>query len=493
MVANNPAEYAALGFQVIPGTDQSLSSITVPIVGSDRVLGSIALENYERENAFGEGEVRLLSTVAASMGVALESARLFDETQRLLKETEQRAAELAIINSVQEGLASKLDMQAIYDLVGEKLSEVMHSQDIDIRLYDPASNQVFFPYLKDNGKRLTSPPTPLAGVAKVVIESRQMWLANQDMERRMAEVGSSNIPGTQMEKSFVAVPIIAGDRVMGMVGVGDYEKENAFSDSDLRLLQTVVSAMSVALENARLFDETQRLLKETEQRAAELAVINSIQLGMAAKLDFQAIIVLVGAKLREVFHTGDIGIRWFDYKERIVHYLYDYEHGKRLVQQCAAQDDQLGGADLAARAPGYEHRCGDGRCRRHSGYRHVEVERIRAHHRQRPRNWRHHCRKLRARIRVRRAGGAAADHGRIQHGRRTGERATVRRDSAAAQGNRAARRGARDHQFDPAGAGGRAEFRRSSSLSATSCDVFKTRTSRSAGTRKTGLITPVQL
>jgi hypothetical protein len=45
--------------------------------------------------------------------------------------------------------------------------------------------------------------------------------------------------------------------------------------------------MSVALENARLFAETQRLLKETEQRNAELAVINGIQQGMAAQLDFQ--------------------------------------------------------------------------------------------------------------------------------------------------------------------------------------------------------------
>ena len=88
----------------------------------------IVLENYERENAFGESEVRLLSTVAASMGVALENARLFDETQRLLKETEQRAAELAIINSVQQGIAAELDFQAIVDLVGDKLREVFTDQ-----------------------------------------------------------------------------------------------------------------------------------------------------------------------------------------------------------------------------------------------------------------------------------------------------------------------------------------------------------------------------
>jgi GAF domain-containing protein len=103
----------------------------------------------------------------------------------------------------------------------------------------------------------------LRGVAKFVIETGQPWIANRDMERRMAEVGSINVPGTQMEKSFVAVPIISGDRAIGMVGIGDYEREDAFDPSSVRLLQTVVSAMSVALENARLFDETQRLLKET--------------------------------------------------------------------------------------------------------------------------------------------------------------------------------------------------------------------------------------
>ena len=71
------------------------------------------------------------------MSVALENARLFNETQRLLKETEQRAAELAIINSVQEGLALKPDMQAIYDLVGDKIQETFNVQSVNITIYDP--------------------------------------------------------------------------------------------------------------------------------------------------------------------------------------------------------------------------------------------------------------------------------------------------------------------------------------------------------------------
>jgi len=45
---------------VIPGTDPALSLVAVPIIGSDRVLGVLAMEDYERENAYGEAELRLL-------------------------------------------------------------------------------------------------------------------------------------------------------------------------------------------------------------------------------------------------------------------------------------------------------------------------------------------------------------------------------------------------------------------------------------------------
>ena len=97
----------------MPGTDQSpVERVCVPIVVGDRRAGHHRMENHEREYAFGESEVRLLTTVASSMGVALQSARLFDETQRLLKETEQRAAEMAVINSIQQGIAAELNFQA---------------------------------------------------------------------------------------------------------------------------------------------------------------------------------------------------------------------------------------------------------------------------------------------------------------------------------------------------------------------------------------------
>jgi hypothetical protein len=83
-------------------------------------------------------------------------ARLFDETQRLLKETDQRAAELQIINSVQQALASKLDIQAIYDLVGDKIREVFDAQAVLIEAFDH-ERQTHLPiYLHEKGERFVS-------------------------------------------------------------------------------------------------------------------------------------------------------------------------------------------------------------------------------------------------------------------------------------------------------------------------------------------------
>ncbi len=274
----------------------------------------------------------MLTTVAASLGVVLQNAWLFDETQRLLKETEQRNAELAIINSVQEGLASKLEMQAIYDLVGNKVREIFGADVVGINLFDPDTNLVRYAFLLDHGERFHPESGPPTGFTGQILRTRQPMVFHtaDELNRRMVELGTTNIGGDTVDNSFIYVPILHGDAASGVITVGK-QAVHAFSDSDVSLLTTLGSAMSIALENARLFDETQRLLKETEQRAAELAVINRIQEGMAAELNFQAIVDMVGDKLREVFNTGDIGIRWYDAKIDRVHYLYEYEHGVRLA------------------------------------------------------------------------------------------------------------------------------------------------------------------
>ncbi|MFN8411427.1 MAG: GAF domain-containing protein [Anaerolineales bacterium] len=121
-----------------------------------------------------------------------------------------------------------------------------------------------------------------------------------------ATLPPSTTSPTETTQSYLGVPIMVNNKVIGTVAIQSY-KQHAYNENSLRLLQTLASNMGVAIQNARLFEAEQ-------ERVAELQIINSIQQGLAAELDFQAIVDLVGDKLREVFNTPDLGINWYDEK-----------------------------------------------------------------------------------------------------------------------------------------------------------------------------------
>src|SRR5204862_390085 len=131
---------------LVPAGERSKSALFAPLFAGNEIRGHISLQNVDRTNAFSDADARLLTTLASSLSVALENARLFDETKRLLAETDERAAELAVVNSIQQGLAAKLDMQSMYDLVGDKIQEIFDAQVVDIGIVDRPNEMVHFPY-----------------------------------------------------------------------------------------------------------------------------------------------------------------------------------------------------------------------------------------------------------------------------------------------------------------------------------------------------------
>ena len=226
---NMEEEAKKYGSALIPGTTESeKSAVFVPLVAGDHARGLIDLVDMESEHAFDESDVRLLQTLASSMSVALENARLFDETQRLLKETEQRNAELAIINSVQQGLATELNFQDIVDLVGDKLSEVFNTRDLGISWYDEKNNLLHHLYAYEHGERLTIPSGPpgAGGQFETMLKTRQPFVLNNSADFAWASIGV--VPGTDLSKSMLSVPIISGDRVLGLIGTENFERENAY-------------------------------------------------------------------------------------------------------------------------------------------------------------------------------------------------------------------------------------------------------------------------
>ena len=251
------------------------SWLGVPILGGERVLGVIAV-SAEPPDAYSEADERLLSTLASSMGVALENARLFDETKRLLAETDERAAELVDHQRASRRASRRqLDMQAMYDLVGDKIREIFDAQVVDIAILDRAAGDVPLPVRDRTRCALPGRADPdSTGFRRHVIETRRRCSSPRTSTRRCATYGNPIVTRARTPKAGSVVPLIVGDEAKGVISLQNLDDANAFGEADVRLLTTLAGSLSVALENARLFDETKRLLAETDERAAELAIIN---------------------------------------------------------------------------------------------------------------------------------------------------------------------------------------------------------------------------
>jgi len=185
---------------------------------------------------------------------------------------EQRVVELALINSVQEGLSFNYEMQAIYDLVGDKIRDTFNSQVVMISQYDPQTNKIYHHYAIERGRHIQIPGWhPIDASRSKIVRMKNPLMVNQDEINALLDTKNMEIiPGTEVPKTWLGVPLLVGNEVRGFVSLQNLDIENAFSTSDIDLLTTLTNSMSQSLENARLFNETQRLLNQME-REMELA------------------------------------------------------------------------------------------------------------------------------------------------------------------------------------------------------------------------------
>ncbi|HET9822953.1 MAG TPA: GAF domain-containing protein, partial [Burkholderiaceae bacterium] len=296
-------EQAAIGIGgAVPGTDWCLSIMAAPIQGTRRVLGSIVLEDHRREHAYGEADLRVLTTIGATLGQALENAKLFDETERLLKEAEARNAELAVVNSVQQGIAGSLDYQGIVELVGEKLRAVFDSGDLGIHVWDEAAQELTDVYAVEHGVRLPARPPrrPVPGsfIHRCVTEPRTFMFGSVEEQARE---GVPVQDGTDRARSLLGAPMLAGERLLGYVVVENHERDHAFGDADERLLTTVASSLAMALENARLFDETQRNARESQ-------ALSEVGRDLSSTLDLGKVMDRIAGHAKELLQAHNSAI-----------------------------------------------------------------------------------------------------------------------------------------------------------------------------------------
>ncbi|MGB8644480.1 MAG: response regulator [Anaerolineae bacterium] len=252
-----------------------ISILAAPLLSRGEVIGTLYCENRSVFGRMQLVDLDLLSVLANQAATAVENARLYQSLeQRVAERTAelstsnaalaQRARELQILNELGQTLAAQVNAENIYELVGDRIRTLFNVQTIFIATYDYAAERIQYRYLAENGERLALESGPFTPLTRHLIRTREMLLWNSNVATQMTELGVAALAGTAVSKSVLYVPLVIGDEVRGALSFQDMDRENAFSEQDVRLLKMVALNMSVALENARLFEELGRARSEAE-------------------------------------------------------------------------------------------------------------------------------------------------------------------------------------------------------------------------------------
>jgi len=236
-------------FYLAFGQTSTRSEVAIPLKISGKTIGVLNIECNEL-NAFGQNSVRILELIADRLGVAFHNARLYEDATN-------HAKELAVSFTIAQSLISTLELDDVLNKILQVIRTTFGFANVAIALVDKDKNEL---YIRAGH-----------GYSSKILDKIRLKIRREDegICAHVAATGKlfyapdvSKVPfyfqGKKSIRSEAAIPLkIRGD-VIGVLDI-ESDKLGAFSDKDLRMFSVFASQAAIAIENARLFDETKAL------------------------------------------------------------------------------------------------------------------------------------------------------------------------------------------------------------------------------------------
>ncbi|MBU1751390.1 MAG: GAF domain-containing protein [Chloroflexi bacterium] len=254
----------------IPAVGEPARSwLGVPLMLGEQVLGVMAVQDYTQSYLYDEHDRDMLTAIASQAAIAIQNARLFEETKAALTETEILAREQAVLNELAQALTARLDMDAILEEAYRGVSRLLTVSNFYIAFYDEVQDTITFAFDVVEGQVSKPYRTRQAGqgMTEYVIRHRVPVLVKEDLNGWRQEKGVDRL-GTVSPTgalSWLGVPLIVGKEVIGVMAMQDYAAAGTYDEHDRDLLTAIASQAAIAIQNARLFEQIQSTLTETEQ------------------------------------------------------------------------------------------------------------------------------------------------------------------------------------------------------------------------------------
>jgi GAF domain-containing protein len=239
-----------------------------------------------------------------------------------------------VLYRVAETAATAQDMHAFYRAMHRIVGELMDATNLYIALYDDERQRISFPYFVDEVDDDVPDPdlwepfgvgNARGTTAYVLRTGAPQLLRQQDWSRLVKEGVIEEVGAITPDSEWLGVPLKAGGRTVGVLSVQSYTAEVRYTEDDRDLLAYVAQHIGAALERVRA-------VEESRQRTMELETVNSVVRALASQLDLDALVQLVGERMRETFRADIVYVALLDPRAGHVEFPYFVERGEPYVQ-----------------------------------------------------------------------------------------------------------------------------------------------------------------
>jgi GAF domain-containing protein/HAMP domain-containing protein len=252
------------------GKDEDPSMFALPIKAREEMIGKLSVAGLTHED---QESVELVNAVAERLSAHIENLRLFEETRQGQIELDKRARQLAAVAEVSNASSRELDIQKMLETVVHLTQRQFNLYHAHVFIFNEANEEL---QIAACGWKEGDEHEGTHGTTTISLNREQSLVARAARTKKavivnnvFTEPGWLPNPLLPDTASELAVPLVIGDRVLGVLDVQS-DRVNAFTEEDANIQTTLASQVATALQNAQSFTKAQK----QAERETMLNVIN---------------------------------------------------------------------------------------------------------------------------------------------------------------------------------------------------------------------------
>ncbi|MBE2220034.1 MAG: GAF domain-containing protein [Anaerolineae bacterium] len=280
IIINDYANWAGRHEQVAQNLIQA--QISVPLYADGKVVGVLGLAHpYGSERSFDEAQIQQLELFGQLAAVALKNAQLYEETQR-------QAEEMTTLAEIGNDIVATLDLDILLERITAHTRELIASDNCAVYLLEADGKHLQLiasaGHIQE-GVKAHHPHLGTGIIGTVAQTGIAEIIADTSTDPRTTKL--SGVQAASAAEKLIVAPLFSRQEVIGVMSVWRPEAGQVFEQNDFNVLVRLARQASIAIANARLYEETAVAQTEAERESERLRLLNEMgqQMSLADTTD----------------------------------------------------------------------------------------------------------------------------------------------------------------------------------------------------------------